>query len=40
MCLDGFSLLDAEQYLLSRAVSLGLGERESLATIRSPYQKG
>ncbi len=40
MCLDGFSLLDAEQYLLSRAVALGLGERESLATIRSPYRKG
>lgn len=39
MCLDGFSLLDAEQYLLSRAVALGLGERESLATIRSPYRK-
>lgn len=40
MMTEGFSLLDAEQWLLNRAVALGLGERESLATIRSPYRKG
>lgn len=36
---DGFSVFDAELYLMPRAAALGLGERESLATIRSPYRK-
>lgn len=37
---DGFSLIDAEQWLLSRALAIGLDERPSLATIRSPFKKG
>jgi hypothetical protein len=40
MCEDNMSLADAEQYLLPRALEIGLDERASLATIRSPYRKG
>jgi hypothetical protein len=39
MRIDGFSLIDAEAYLLPRALACGLSEREALATIRSPYRK-
>lgn len=36
---DGFSLLDAEEMLVRHAVAIGQSEKESLATIRSPYRK-
>ncbi|MHC4647198.1 MAG: hypothetical protein ACYTBJ_17030 [Planctomycetota bacterium] len=39
MCVDNMSLADAESILLPRALEIGLDERASLATIRSPYKK-
>ena len=36
---DGFSMSDAESFLLPSALACGLAERDSLATIRSSYRK-